>query len=253
MPQRHGWGLFSIFVAGACGADVYADNDGQYGVAMRVYAPGLNDTEFGFYYMNYHSRLPVISSKTGTQAGALKAGIATAAATSFATSAAGFVDPLNPTAGELTAALIAADAAADIVVAIDEQLSQSPEVVEAKLTIQRGNKLVKVGKLKEGLQLYEQALDKWPDNPDLAKKIARISLVELGNNQKAVDFAKKALVLNPDDTDAALIMAVGKAKMRSSEAEKYFKLTGQNLPDNKQGILERLAADNLIKKDVGGH
>jgi len=33
----------------------------------------------------------------------------------------------------------------------------------------------------------------------------------------------------------------------------YFKLTGQNLPDNKKGILERLEADNLIKKDVGGH
>jgi len=33
----------------------------------------------------------------------------------------------------------------------------------------------------------------------------------------------------------------------------YFKLTNQVLPDNKQGILERLSADNLIRKDVGGH
>lgn len=33
----------------------------------------------------------------------------------------------------------------------------------------------------------------------------------------------------------------------------YFKLTKQNLPANKEGILERLLADNLIKKDVGGH
>ena len=33
----------------------------------------------------------------------------------------------------------------------------------------------------------------------------------------------------------------------------YFKLTKQNLPDNKKGILERLEADDLIKKDVGGH
>jgi hypothetical protein len=49
--------------------DIYADNDGQYGIAMRVYAPGLNDTEFGFYFMNYHSRLPVISSWTGSAAG----------------------------------------------------------------------------------------------------------------------------------------------------------------------------------------
>ena len=65
------------------GSDVYADNSGQYGLAMRVYAPGLNDTEFGFYYMNYHSRLPVISSKTGTSVGALRANIAGTAAGVF--------------------------------------------------------------------------------------------------------------------------------------------------------------------------
>lgn len=33
----------------------------------------------------------------------------------------------------------------------------------------------------------------------------------------------------------------------------YFKLLDQNLPDNKQGILEILSADHLISKDVGGH
>lgn len=32
----------------------------------------------------------------------------------------------------------------------------------------------------------------------------------------------------------------------------YFKLTGQSLPDNRQGIFERLHADLLITKDVGG-
>jgi Protein of unknown function (DUF1302) len=54
--------------------DVYADDSGQYGVAMRVFAPGLNDTEFGFYFMNYHSRLPVLSSQTGNAAGFTAAG-----------------------------------------------------------------------------------------------------------------------------------------------------------------------------------
>lgn len=33
----------------------------------------------------------------------------------------------------------------------------------------------------------------------------------------------------------------------------YFKLTNQNIPANKAGILERLAADAIIKKDVGRH
>ena len=43
-------------------------DDGQFGVAMRIMAPALNDTEFGLYFMNYHSRLPVISAKTGNAA-----------------------------------------------------------------------------------------------------------------------------------------------------------------------------------------
>ncbi|MEJ2492498.1 MAG: DUF1302 domain-containing protein [Desulfuromonadales bacterium] len=54
--------------------DIYADDSGQYGVAMRLYAPALNDTEFGFYFMNYHSRLPVISSQTGDMEGLTAAG-----------------------------------------------------------------------------------------------------------------------------------------------------------------------------------
>lgn len=38
--------------------DREADDDGQYGLALRWYAQELGDTEFGFYYINYHSRLP---------------------------------------------------------------------------------------------------------------------------------------------------------------------------------------------------
>lgn len=33
----------------------------------------------------------------------------------------------------------------------------------------------------------------------------------------------------------------------------YFELTGQPLPDNRQGIFERLTADRLVEPDVGGH
>ncbi len=43
-------------------------DDGQFGLSMRVLIPALNDTEFGLYYINYHSRLPIISAKTGNAA-----------------------------------------------------------------------------------------------------------------------------------------------------------------------------------------
>lgn len=38
---------------------------GQYGVAARYFAPGLNNTEFGAFVMNYHSRTPLISGIKG--------------------------------------------------------------------------------------------------------------------------------------------------------------------------------------------
>lgn len=51
--------------------DEEAKDDGQFGAALRLYSPRLNDTEFGFYYINYHSRLPIINARTGTREAAL--------------------------------------------------------------------------------------------------------------------------------------------------------------------------------------
>ena len=41
--------------------DRYPSDTGQYGVAFRYFAPDLNNTEFGLFYLNYHSRLPFAS------------------------------------------------------------------------------------------------------------------------------------------------------------------------------------------------
>lgn len=62
-------------------------DSGQFGFALRFLAPELNNTEFGAYFMNYHSRVPFVSgfrggitaagtisnTLTGPQAGALAA------------------------------------------------------------------------------------------------------------------------------------------------------------------------------------
>jgi hypothetical protein len=42
------------------------DDNGQYGIALRYLAKDFNSTEFGFYFMNYHSRTPFVSGHTGT-------------------------------------------------------------------------------------------------------------------------------------------------------------------------------------------
>ncbi len=62
------------------GVNREADDGGQYGAALRWFADGLGGTEFGFYYVNYHSRLPTINALTGTLEGALGARTAGAAA-----------------------------------------------------------------------------------------------------------------------------------------------------------------------------
>ena len=49
------------------GSDREPGKAGQYGVNLKWLAHGLGDTEFGLYYMNYHSRLPVISATTPTE------------------------------------------------------------------------------------------------------------------------------------------------------------------------------------------
>ncbi|SDR98736.1 Protein of unknown function [Halopseudomonas xinjiangensis] len=46
--------------------DQQASDSGQYGVAFRWFVPALNDTEFGLYAMNYHSRTPIYSNIAGT-------------------------------------------------------------------------------------------------------------------------------------------------------------------------------------------
>ncbi|MCY7388698.1 MAG: DUF1302 domain-containing protein [Burkholderiales bacterium] len=47
-------------------ADRNAKDTGQFGAAFRYLATELNNTEFGAYYLNYHSRTPVLSGVRGT-------------------------------------------------------------------------------------------------------------------------------------------------------------------------------------------
>jgi hypothetical protein len=62
----------SALLAAACGAagarlaDNEARDSGQFGLALRWYAEALNQTEFGFYAMNYHSRLPLLSGRAAS-------------------------------------------------------------------------------------------------------------------------------------------------------------------------------------------
>ena len=65
------------------GPDGEPREDGQYGVNFRYFAERLNSTEFGLYFMNYHSRLPAISARTPTTP--ISSALVVSTATSLAT------------------------------------------------------------------------------------------------------------------------------------------------------------------------
>jgi hypothetical protein len=46
------------------GETVKAKDSGQFGLALRWFLENLGGTELGFYYLRYHSRLPVVSGST---------------------------------------------------------------------------------------------------------------------------------------------------------------------------------------------
>ena len=61
------------FMTVARGPDREPSDSGQWGMALRYLAEGFNQTELGFHFGNYHSRLPVLGARTsslqGVQAG----------------------------------------------------------------------------------------------------------------------------------------------------------------------------------------
>jgi len=59
-PQLVGVGCSAAFPRGE---DIRPSDTGQFGLAFRYFADELNDTEFGLFYLRYHSRLPLLSGQ----------------------------------------------------------------------------------------------------------------------------------------------------------------------------------------------
>lgn len=108
-------------------------------------------------------------------------------------------------------------------IVIQQQMNLSPEVVEAKKYIQKGREEEKKGNFEEAIADYSEAFAKWPDNERLANKISSIYLVYLRQNARAVHFAKQALAINNENSNAALNAAIALANMKeNAEAQQYF-------------------------------
>ena len=75
----------SDFMTVMRGPDRTPGDSGQWGAALRYLAEDLNDTEFGLYVANYHSRLPTVRARTAPREG-IEAGLAAASAVTAPTS-----------------------------------------------------------------------------------------------------------------------------------------------------------------------
>ncbi len=110
-------------------------------------------------------------------------------------------------------------------ISVKQRLETPKGVVEAKTMIQQANAAEKSGQLEKALSLYESAFNNWPENGQLASRIASLCLTQLGLNAKAVHYAKATLTLEPANAGAALQAAIGSANMKKTEAAKaYFDL-----------------------------
>lgn len=108
-------------------------------------------------------------------------------------------------------------------ISVKQKLKTPKAVVEAKKLIYQANINDKKGDYAAALPLYEQAFAQWPENTDLADRIASICLVHLGMNAKAVHYAKAALKAEPNNYNASLQAAIGLANMKKlMQAKEYF-------------------------------
>jgi hypothetical protein len=114
-----------------------ARNSGQFGVALRYFADQvMGGMEFALYYLKYHSRLPVISGRTGTQAGL---GNAAAAATAAQAAALGLASGLSFDAAVNTATAQAMGTAAALGGDISQAKARDRAIIAANTFLGGGD------------------------------------------------------------------------------------------------------------------
>lgn len=108
-------------------------------------------------------------------------------------------------------------------ISIKQRIETPKGVIEAKAIIREASALDSQGDYAGALAGYEKAFALWPDNDQLAGRMATICLVHLGQNAKAAHYAKAAFAANPTNLNAALQAAIALANMKKvPEAKEYF-------------------------------
>ena len=127
-------------------------------------------------------------------------------------------------------------------ITVTRQKETPPNIIAAKKLIHQAKSLDRKKNFSKALEFYEQAFSKWPENVYLANRIASLCLVRLNMNAKAVHYSKAALLLEPDNKDAALQAAIGLANMKKFQAARgYFEQAIQAAPPAGEALISYAA------------
>jgi type IV pilus assembly protein PilQ len=122
-------------------------------------------------------------------------------------------------------------------ITVTKRLQTAKEKIEAKKLIHQAGKSEEKGDTVGAMALYEKAFLMWPENGDLANRIAVLALARLGQNAKAAHYAKIAVQENPEDYKAALIAGMSLANMEQvQEAKEYFDISVSGMRPSKHAI-----------------
>lgn len=125
---------------------------------------------------------------------------------------------------------------------IQNATSLPAEVMQAKELLRRANIEEKNNDIEDAAAMYEKAFALWPKNEKISNKLAALYLVNLGNNAKAVHFAKETLNLNKKDAQAALYAAIASANMdKVSDAMEFFSQSISGEPPLKEALISYAA------------
>ena len=114
----------------------------------------------------------------------------------------------------------------------------SAGMLEAAQLIEKGRAFEQARNPAMAAQVYEQAFAKWPSNGKLARRISTIYLVNLRNNSKALQYARRAVALNKKDGVSALNAAIAAANMRDmSTAATYFDMSVQGSRPSQEALI----------------
>jgi hypothetical protein len=143
-----------------------ADDSGQFGLALRYFADQfMGGMEFAVYYLRFHSRLPIISGMTGTQAGF---GNAVAAATAGQAAVIGLASGLSFDAAVNTATAQAMNAAAQRDGDISEAKARDRATIAANTFLGGGDFATLIGAFASGeLGLTSRYFVEYPEDLEL--------------------------------------------------------------------------------------